>query len=360
MRPKRIGILGFDQVTALHLVGPATAFAAAALDDGYGGRIPCYDVHIIGVTSDRFRSECGLRFEVERTLSHAPVFDTVIIAGGSGIRRPPVAEKIAAWLLKRIDWRRIGTICAGIYGLAPTGLLDGRDVTTHWRFARDVTRRFPRLKLDHRRPFVKDGPYYTSTGLSAGINLSLAMIEEDYGPNVARSVEGELTLHLTDNDFELPSAGVPLDNYPIDRFADLVAWVLRNLHADLSLPVLAQRACMDPGHFSKVFKRVFGQAPTDFVANLRLNEARRRLAKRQNTLRAVATSVGFSDLAAFQRAIARRFGGRHGGCIEEWQAAKHEDSVLSPNGRSSLRTTGNGVQPKVQDARITQTWNAGC
>jgi transcriptional regulator GlxA family with amidase domain len=311
MRPKRIGLLGFDQVTALHLVGPADVFGAAALDDGYGGRIRCYDVHIVGITSDRFRSECGLKFEAEKTLSHAPIFDTVIIAGGNGIRRPPIAEKIAAWLLKRIDWRRIGTICDGIYGLAPTGLLDGRTVTTHWRFADDVTRRFPRLKVDPKKPFVKDGPYYTSSGLSAGINLSLAMIQEDYGPNVARSVERDMALHLTNGDLAgLPSERTQVDNYPIHRLADLVAWILRNLHADLSLELLARRACMCPNRFSKVFKSVFGQAPTDFVANLRLNEARRRLSKQHKALRAVAESVGFSNPRVFQRAFERRFGVR--------------------------------------------------
>jgi transcriptional regulator GlxA family with amidase domain len=322
-RPKRVGLVGFDDVTALHLVGSADTFIAAELDDGYGNRIPCYEVHMIGVFSDRFRAEDGLMFEARATLSNAPVLDTIVIAGGRGIRRPEVSDKVAGWILKRINaTRRIGAVGTGVYGVAPTGLLNGREVTTHWRFARDLARRFPRLRIDHRKPFVQDGPYYTTTGLNGGVNVSLAMIQEDYGPYVAQSVEEELALRLTKEDEEeLPVDPAPRDNRPIDRFSDLVAWVIRNLHADLSVEVLARRACMCPSHFSKVFKSVFGEPPSDFVQNLRLHEARRRLSKRQKTLRTVAASVGFSSPDSFHRAFERRFGVRPNKYLDERQPA---------------------------------------
>jgi transcriptional regulator GlxA family with amidase domain len=329
-QPIRVGLVGFDEVTALHLVGQADTFVAAVLDDGYGGRIPCYEVHTIGVFSDRFRAEGGLMFEAQATLSAAPILDTIVIAGGRGIRRPEVSGKVAAWILKRVnDTRRIGAICTGIYGVAPTGLLNGREVTTHWRVARDLARRFPRLRIDHRKPFVRDGPYYTTTGLSGGVNLSLAMIQEDYGLHVAQSVEEELALRLTKEDQEeLPSDSAPFDNHPIDRFSDLVAWVIRNLHADLSVEVLARRACMCPNHFSKVFKSVFGEAPSDFVQNLRLNEARRRLLRRQKTLRTVAASVGFSSPDTFHRAFQRKFGARPSSYLDDRQ----QTCVAASNG----------------------------
>jgi transcriptional regulator GlxA family with amidase domain len=331
-RPIRVGLVGFDEVTALHLVGPADAFIAAALDDGYGNRIPCYTVHTIGVFSDRFRAEDGLMFEAQATLSAAPVFDTIVIAGGRGIRRPEVSDKVATWILKRVnDTRRIGAVCTGVYGVAPTGLLNGREVTTHWRFARDLARRFPRLKIDHRKPFVQDGPYYTTTGLNGGVNLSLAMIQEDYGPYVAQSVEEELTLRLTKEDQEeLPADPASLNNHPIDRFSDLVAWVIRNLHADLSVEVLARRACMCPSHFSKVFKSVFGEPPSDFVQNLRLNEARRRLATRRKTLHTVAASVGLFSPDSFHRAFERKFAVRPNRYVEDRQDA--QDGVAASNG----------------------------
>jgi transcriptional regulator GlxA family with amidase domain len=312
MQPKRVGIIGFDQVTALHLVGPAEAFCAAALDNGYGGRIPCYEVCTVGVGSDRFQAESGFEFQAQASLSNPTEFDTIIVAGGSGIRKPGVSEQISSHLLRcASDTRRIGTVCSGLYGLAPTGLVDDRDVTIHWRFASDVARRFPRLRVNHKRPVVQDGPFYTSSGLSAGINLALTMIREDYGPHVAQSVGRDLVVCPTQNDrTDSALTRAPFDIRPNERFADLVPWIVRNLQGDLSVEILARRACMCPSHFSKAFKSVFGQAPKIFVENLRLNEARRRLSKRQRTLQTVATSVGFRNSDAFQRAFVRNFGSR--------------------------------------------------
>jgi len=312
LRPKSVGLIGFEQVTASHFVAPADTFATAALDDGYGNRIPCYEVHTIGAISDRFRTETGFLFQAQHTLSAAPELDTIVIAGGAGVLRADVTDKISTWILNRInDTRRIGAVGTGVKALAATGLLNGREVTTHWRFARELARQFPRLKIDHRKSFVRDGPYYTTTGLTGGVNLSLAMIREDYGPYVAQSVEQELALRLTKEDQdELPPEGDSSENHPIDRFSELVAWVMRNLDADLSVEVLARRACMCPSHFSKVFKSILGEPPRDFVQNLRLNEARRRLSKRQKTLRTVSESVGFRTSLAFQEAFERKFGAR--------------------------------------------------
>lgn len=312
MTPKRIGLIGFDGVTALHLVGPAEAFCAAALDDGYGGRIPCYEVCMIGVSSHQVRAESGMQFEAQATLSDAPDCDTIIVAGGLGIRQPAVSEEIANSLLKRAaQTRRMASVCTGIYGLAPTGLLDGREATVHWRYARDVAQRFPRVRVNHKRALVQDGTFYTSTGLSAGINLSLALIRDDYGPHVAQLVERELVLYPTAPDGRnLAAERSPIDSRPNEKFADLVPWIVRNLHSDLSVEVLARRACMCPSHFSKAFKSVFGEPPRVFVENLRLNEARRRLSKRQKTVYSVATSVGFGNSDSFQRAFQRRFGRR--------------------------------------------------
>jgi transcriptional regulator GlxA family with amidase domain len=310
LTPKRIGLLGFDGVTASHLTGAADAFAAATLSDGFGNRIPCYEVCTIGLGSEPFRGESGMVFRAQKTLRTAPPLDTIVIPGGRGIRDPQVNEKVADWILKRAAvTRRIATICTGIYGLAPTGLLDGREVTTHWRFASDIARRFPKLRVGHKNRFVKDGPFYTSTGLTAGIDLSLALIEEDYGRHVALAVEQELVTYLRHRDAEEEtSRPLAFDSQPTDRFAELVSWIMRNLQEDLSVETLARRACMSPRHFSRAFKSVFGSPPAEFVENLRVNEARRRLSTPRKTLRSVAASVGFTNQHAFHRAFARRFG----------------------------------------------------
>lgn len=155
MVPRRIGFLGFDGVTACHLVGPADTLAAAVLDDGFGNRIPCYQICTIGLSSEKFRAESGVIFKAHKTLHTAPDLDTIVIPGGEGLRRNEVSEKISDWILTRAtQTRRIAAICTGIYGLAPTGLLDGREVTTHSQFASDVARHFPSLRLDQRRPLA--------------------------------------------------------------------------------------------------------------------------------------------------------------------------------------------------------------
>lgn len=311
MTPKRIGLVGFDGVTALHLIGTAEAFLAATLDDGYGGRIRCYEVCTIGVTADAFRTESGLTFTADVDFEHAPSCDTIIIAGGSGLRDSLTVDAISNWLLHRSDeTQRLGAVATAVFALAATGLLDGRQVSTDWRAARLLSERFPRLQIDHRKPLVRDGRYYTCSGLNGGISLALAMIQEDYGPYVARAVVAELALSLPAAQFNIaPERARDLNN-TTDRFGELVGWIIRNLHADLSVEVLARRACMCPDHFSKAFKSVFGAPPSDFVENLRLNEARRRLSKRQKTVQSVATSVGFANTGAFQRAFERRFGRR--------------------------------------------------
>lgn len=310
MTPKRIGFVGFDRITALHLAGPADAFAAAVLEDGYGGRIACYEVCTIGLTSSPFRSESGLIFTPEETTQTARPLDTIVIPGGSGLRDAQTATEVSNWILTRVNQtRRIACVCTGIYGLAPTGLLDGREVTTHWRFARDVARRFPALRVNHKARLIKDGPFYTSTGLSAGIDLALALVEDDYGPQVAHAARRELVMYLARRDADENSTTLrEFEARPADRFGDLVAWIIRNLNADLSVEALARRACMCPSHFNRSFKGVFGNSPAEFVENLRLNEARRRLSKRSKTLQSVSVSVGFKNSGAFRRAFQRRFG----------------------------------------------------
>ena len=310
MRAKEIGLIGFNGVIASHLTGPADAFTAAVLEDGFGGRIPCYKVRTIGLTTASFVADSGMIFHPQETLATAPPLDTIIVAGGSGVRRPHICEPLSEWLLRRAyETRRIASICTGIYALAPTGLLDGREVTSHWRSASDLRQRYPALRVDHKRRLVKDGPFYTSAGLTGGVDLALALIEEDYGKQVALSVGQELMTYLTPKDE--PNGYVRPEDHgsqPIDRFGELVAWIMRNLQQNLTVEVMAKQACLCPAHFTRAFKSVFGNTPGEFVENLRLNEARRRLSSRGKTVRSVAASVGFRDANTFRRAFERRFG----------------------------------------------------
>ena len=352
MTPKRIGLVGFDRVTALHLIGPADAFFAAVLDDGFGNRIPCYEVWTVGAKSTAFQAESGLSFTAQATLETAPEFDTIIVAGGGGIREAGTGEQIAEWLLRRAaETRRLGAICSGIFALASTGLLDGREATTHWRLARLVAQRFPLLKIDPKKPYVRDGCYYTSNGLSGGTNLALAMIQEDYGPHLAHQTAHELALSLAPQHHGSAASDIaPVPHHTTDRFANLIGWIMRNLHADLSVKVLARRACMSQDHFSKAFKSVFGSPPSEFVQNLRLHEARRRLSTRQKTVQSVAVSVGLPNTSAFQRAFSRRFGKQPGRFLEE-SRVKPELLTADLGGASAARLE-NGARSAASSARV--------
>jgi len=339
MNPKRIGFLGFEGVAASELTRAADVLAAATLDGGYGNRISCYHVCTIGFTSECFHAESGIGFWPDRTLETVSNLDTIVIPGGEGLRQSSVSERIADWILARAgETRRVAVIGGGIYGVAPTGLLDGREVTTHWRYASDVARCFPNLRVDPRRHLVKDGALYTSSGASAAIDLSLALIEQDYGRHVASVAAQEfVSAPMNGNgQHKLPSPLV-FDSQPADRFAELIPWMMRNLHEDLSVNTLACKACMSPSHFNRAFKSVFGSAPAEFVENLRINEAKRRLAIPKRTLEIVAASVGFSDAQTFQRAFERRLGAKPRSYLKNFNP---RSIAASANGEAALPRMG--------------------
>jgi transcriptional regulator GlxA family with amidase domain len=217
---------------------------------------------------------------------------------------------VAEWVKSRADKiRRVASVCTGVYGLAAAGLLDGRRVTTHWRYARDVAQKFPKLKLDPNILHCRDGHFYTGAGVTSGIDLSLALIEEDFGPSVALAVARELVVYLKrDGGQEQYSEPLKFQTRSKDRFGDLAAWMQGHLEHDLSVETLAQRARLCPRHFARRFKDVFGATPARFVEHLRLGEARERLCLPDQTVDSVARSVGFGSPDAFRRAFERRFG----------------------------------------------------
>ena len=311
MNLKLIGLLGYDGVHALDLTGPAEAFAAATIEENGEEPRRCYEVVVIGLADEPFVSiDSGLIYKPHKTIKNAPEIDTLIIPGGPGLRQPEINVKVAAWVkncASRI--RRIGTVCTGIYGLAPTGLLDGRKVTTHWRHVRDVAQRFPRLKVAPDALYLKDGNFYTSAGLTAGIDLSLSLIEEDFGARVALAVARELVVYFKRaGGQEQYSEPLKFQFGSTDPLAELVAWMTGHLDQDLSVEVLAERACLGARHFSRRFKEVFGASPAAFVEELRLGEARERLVKPNQNVESVSASVGFKSADAFRRAFERRYG----------------------------------------------------
>ena len=309
VKPLRIGIVGFDQVDALDLVGPAEAFASALAHDAGGNPGIAYEVVILGLTNSHFVAESGIVFQPRTTLRAAPRLDTIIIPGGAGLRRSDTNRAIARWIEDRAGkTRRVVSICTGIYALAASGLLDGRRVTTHWRFAADVTRRFPNLRVEPNALFIRDGNFYTSAGVTAGIDLALALIEEDLGRKAALRVARDLVVYLKrPGGQDQYSEPLRFQTMATDRLAELASWIATNPQCDLSIPILANRACLSQRHFVRRFKAAFGQSPGAFVQDRRLDEARRRLSAENLSIDAIAASVGFQSADAFRRAFRHRF-----------------------------------------------------
>ncbi len=333
--PKVIGFLGFDGVTTLDLAGPLEAFATARLDHANGGE-RCYETLIIGVSRKTFVSRSGVTFTTEHTHPTAPELDSIIIPGGVGLRTGATMAAIAAWLQQRAPaTRRIASICAGIYPFARTGLLDGRSVTTHWRYAGDVVRAFPRLRMNSAASFLRDGTHYTCGGGTAGIEMSLAMIEEDFGSRTALAVARELVMSLrpAGDDQTVDVSAHASDVH--DRLAELPGWITSRLQEDLSVEVLAERACLCPRHFSRLFKQTFRMTPASFVEQLRIGEAERRLATRRTSIDSIAASVGFKSTEVFRRAFERRLGQtpsrfqRESQRNAKWSTAESGDNIAT-------------------------------
>jgi transcriptional regulator GlxA family with amidase domain len=192
---RRIGILGFEGVQALDIIGPADAFGSDALRDEHSlvdGQL-AYEVVIIGLSRYTFTSSSGVGMYASYDISSDVELDTLIVPGGAGLRERDAAVRAADWITAREPKiRRIASVCTGIYGLAATGLLDGRRVTTHWSALRDVQSKFRHLRIDPEARVTRDGKFYSSAGITAGIDLALMLIEEDLGRDAALAVAQEM------------------------------------------------------------------------------------------------------------------------------------------------------------------------
>jgi transcriptional regulator GlxA family with amidase domain len=187
-------------------------------------------------------------------------------------------------------------------------VLKGRQVTTHWRFAQLLARKFPEVHVNYTASFLKDGIFYSCSGGAAAIEMTLSLIEEDYGVQVALSVARELVVELRPpggDRHELESFDYQVS--PAERLADLPAWIAAHLRGNLSVDALAKRTSLCPRHFGRLFKRIFKTTPAHFVEQLRLEEARRRLLVPRHNVDSVAASVGFKSADAFRRAFERCF-----------------------------------------------------
>ena len=305
-RPKRIGFIAFNGITLLDLIGPYEVFGTAnAL-----GKSEHYAPVIVAPTLERIVSDTGVVLLPAADFSSNEAFDTIVTPGGPGLREPATNAIVSGWLKAQASrTRRMVSVCTGVYGLASAGLLDGRRAATHWRWAADARSRFPQVNVDADVLYIEDPPFFTSAGVTAGIDLALALIEQDCGSSLALAVARELVIYLKRPGGQSQySEPLRFQASAIDRFSDLAAWLPGHLKERLTVEEMAARVNMSPRHFARTFTADFGATPGCYVEILRLEAARERLAAPGQTVDSIAHSVGFRSADVFRRAFERRYG----------------------------------------------------
>jgi transcriptional regulator GlxA family with amidase domain len=294
-------IVAFPDVQSLDVVGPAEVFASA------GG----YDVQVVAPEAEPFEMSNGMRVIPHAALRNVrgPV-DTLVVAGGEGTRRAALDDALVgriARLARRS--RRVASVCTGAFMLAGAGLLDGRRATTHWQWCDMLAQHYPEVEVESDAIFVVDDGIYTSAGVTAGIDLALALVEEDMGPRVARDVAQQLVVFLRrpggQSQFSSQLAALPADH---EQLRELQAWIPAHVGEDLSVPALAERVAMSPRNFARAFRRETGMTPAAYVESVRVEQARIALEGSEAGVDVVARQCGFGTVETMRRAFHRRLG----------------------------------------------------
>jgi transcriptional regulator GlxA family with amidase domain len=297
---QRIGFIVFPGFQAMSFAA-ASVFEFANITAGE----PFYDMHTLSETGGPIPSSIGM--VIETKAFSRTVFDTIIVGGGTGIA--PTTPGLLTFVRKSLKTaRRTASICTGAFALAEAGILDGRRATTHWAYAPELQKRFSDVKVEPDRIFIVDGPVWTSAGMTAGIDLALAMVEKDLSAEVARSVAQKLVVYHRRAGGQSQHS-VLLELAPkSDRIQSALAYAKRNLHTELSVERLADAASLSPRQFSRAFRAETGQSPAKAVENLRVEAARLMMEQSRHPIDVVARESGFADRRRMRQAFLRAFG----------------------------------------------------
>jgi transcriptional regulator GlxA family with amidase domain len=305
---RRIVVVVVPPVDELDLVGPLQVFNSV---NRLAGRT-IYAIEVV-TNTDRLTvaGEGGvLTFLARHHFKRVEgVCDSVLLVCGLGNRSLRDAA-LTLWLKKTaVEVRRLGAVCVGSFLLAEAGLLDGRRATTHWKFGRELAARYPRVRVEHDPLWVKDGNIYTSAGISAGIDLALAWVEEDCGAGLAHEAARELVLFLRRPGGQ-PQVSVSLASQASEMTSirELQIWIAEHLEARLSVDDLADRMAMSVRNFERVFTREVGTTPSQYVLHMRVEAARRHLERSDKGLKQVASAAGFGSADVMRRAFVRLLG----------------------------------------------------
>ncbi len=305
--PRRVVVAVFPDLQILDLTGPLEVFSSANRRVGR----PEYALEVVSTDGRELRASCGLALVPDRavTACRGPI-DTLMVVGGAGTAAALTDDALVAWVrtvARRA--RRVTSVCSGAFVLARAGVLDGRSATTHWSVCDQLGELHPDVAVEADRIYVCDGNVWTSAGVTAGMDLALALVEDDLGADVARDVARWLVMFVQRPGGQAQFS-VQLEAQRPERVAlrEIEGWIPQHLHEELTVPVLAARAGMSTRNFARSFRREFGVTPAVYVERVRLEAARRLLETTEHTVERVAGASGFRTVETMHRAFLRRLG----------------------------------------------------
>ena len=304
--PRRIEILAFQNVQLLDVSGPFQVFATANDLARQRRTPPPYVLEVVATKEQSIETSAGLGLIVSPLPTAKSVVDTLIVAGGFGVNAASEDEALLGWLRERAGQaRRLASVCSGALLLAAGGLLAGRRATTHWTRCAELARRYPDVIVENDPIFVRDGNIWTSAGITAGIDLALAMVEEDFGREAALAIARQLVVFLKRPGGQAQFSTMLSLQYGDDRFDALHAWIGQNLSSELSIPRLASQAAMSDRTFLRRYKHATGSTPAKTIERLRVETAQRQLCDSNERIKRIALRCGFGSEERMRRSFMR-------------------------------------------------------
>jgi transcriptional regulator GlxA family with amidase domain len=315
-KERLVVVLAFEGVQILDVAGPVQTFASANEIARDGGSVP-YRIVVASSRGGPVSSSAGLPLVTQpiAAATRKAAVDTLIIPGGPGVHAALADARIMAWAHRQLSSaRRIASVCTGAFLLAETGILDGRRAATHWKSAGRLQQRYPEVLVDPDPIYLRDGRIWTSAGVTAGIDLSLALIEEDLGRALAMQVARHLVVFLKrpggQSQFSAPleAQATAADGDVPNHFTPLHGWIAANLTADLRVERLAEQVGMSPRTFARIYAARMGVTPARMVERIRVEAVRRILEETDMPIKRVASECGFGQEDRLRRAFARQVG----------------------------------------------------
>ncbi|MGH6878525.1 MAG: GlxA family transcriptional regulator [Rhizomicrobium sp.] len=303
---RNIDVLAFPAVQLLDVTGPVQVFASANDHVTIAGGTPPYAVRVVAQGGQGVTATAGLSIAAAPLPPAGDAVDTLLVAGGEGAEIAAGDPALVEWVRERATQaRRVASVCTGAFVLAAAGVLDGRRAATHWLYCAKLAQRFPAVRVEPDPIFVCDGPVWTSAGVTAGIDLALALVEEDLGRSAALAVARYLVVYLKRPGGQAQFSATLSLQTAEDKFGALHDWITGHLAEELSLSVLADQAGMSERSFSRHYAEATGQTPARAIERLRVETARRLLSESRLPIKRIAGRCGFGSEETMRRSFLR-------------------------------------------------------